>query len=164
MARLKRAQTLVENDHIDDDPVRYIALYKWLTKISKVVLVHEYDKEGKNTTLTLDNDCKVIYSYLRGYGASQGYNNIYPNKSTIAEDCCINERTLSRKINTLSKCGLITIIKTRTEGNKWDNNRYKVHQPKSVSGVKWYDWKGERLRGKIYNFDYSLFKKNKDSI
>ena len=159
MARLKKVKQIVHNDHVEEETGHYINVKKWLSRIYKVVAINQADSDGKDKEWLLDGECKLIYAYLFNFGKAHGFNNIYPNYELICVELGINDRKLSRKMNTLSEVGLITIIKNKSRDGRFDSNAYKVNNPKTISGRKWFDVNKNQLKGKLYTFDYKLFKK-----
>lgn len=154
MAILKNHKHAVINEHVEAETGYYITVKKWLTRIYKVVDI------DTNEVYTIDSDCKLVYAYLFNFGKCHGWDNIYPNQSLIAEELGMHIRTLQRKIKVLGKSGLIDVIKTKdAKTNNFYSNKYRVKRPPSIGRRKWFDINGVELSGKLYKFDYSLFKK-----
>lgn len=159
MPRLKKTKQVIHNEHVEEDTGHYINVRKWLSRIYKVVATDQPDSGGKDKEWLLDGECKLIYAYLFNFGKAHGYHNIYPNYDLICSELGINDRKLSRKLNILSEIGLITIIKNKSDNGRFDSNSYRVNNPKTISNRKWYDVNKNQLKGKLYTFDYKIFKK-----
>ncbi len=159
MARLKKIQKLVYNDHVDNDTGNYFIMHKWLSRIYKVVATDQPLPNGKDKEWILDGDHKMLYEYLFNFGKAHGFHNIYPNYSMIQEEIALNDKKLSRKLSTLSEVGLITIIKSKSTNGQFDSNRYRVNSPKGISSRKWFNVSKTQLVGKLYQFDYKIFQK-----
>lgn len=152
MAVLKKIQKETINDHVENDIGVYLNVKMWLAKIHTVVNI------DTNKTYKLDAECKLIYGYLFGFGKTQGWDNIYPNQDTMCEALGISTTSLKRKIKTLAECGLIDVIHTKNV-SKFGSNRYRVKQPRYIDRRKWFDLNGVQLVGKLYKFDYNMYKK-----
>lgn len=152
MAILKKIQKEVIHTHVEDDIGVYLNVKMWLAKIHTVVDI------DSNTTYKLDAECKLIYGYLFGFGKSQGWDNIYPNQDVMCEALGISPTSLKRKIKVMAECGIIDVIHTK-KVSQFGSNRYRVKQPRHVDRRKWFDLKGTQLVGKLYLFDYSVYKK-----
>jgi hypothetical protein len=160
MARIKQTRQIYYNDHVENDTGHYVNVRKWLSRISKVIATDKKDEKGKDKEWQLDGDCKLIYAYLSNWGKANGYHNIYPNYTLICDELGMNDRKLSRKLNTLCEIGLITIIKNKGKDGRFDSNQYKIHTPKTIANRKWYNINKEKLTGKLYWFDPSIFHKH----
>lgn len=158
MPRLKKTKSVIVNDHVEGDTGHYINMRKWLSRIYKVVDVHRYDDKGKNLTWTVDGDCKMIYAYLSNWAKAEGFRNVYPNYTMICEELGVHERTLTRKLNILSEVGLLKIVKNKSKDGRFDSNQYYCNTPQVIANKKWYDVNGVQLMGKLYQFDFKVFK------
>jgi hypothetical protein len=160
MPRLKKIQKTVYNDHVEQDTGHYINVKKWLSRIYKVISINDIkDNNSQDQEWIIDSDCKLIFSYLFNFGKVHGFDNIYPNYELICSELGINDKKLSRKLSILSEVGMITIIKSKSLDGRFDSNRYKVNQPRSIINRKWYDVNKNQLVGKLYQFDYNTFKR-----
>ena len=161
MPRLKKTKKILYNDHVEVDTGHYINVKKWLSRIYKVQAINSIKdkKTGQDQVWLLDSDCKLIYSYLFNFGKVHGFDNIYPNYALICEELGINDRKLTRKIALLSEVGLLTVVKNKSNNGRYDSNQYRVNTPRTILNRKWYNVKGEQLQGKLYHFDYTLFRK-----
>lgn len=160
MPTLKKTKKILYNDHVEVDTGHYINVKKWLSRIYKVQAINSIKdtKTGLDKEWILDGDCKLIFAYLFNFGKVHGFDNIYPNYTLVCEELGMNDRKLSRKIAFLSEVGLLTVIKNKSKDGRFDSNRYKVNTPKTIANRKWYNVQGEQLQGKLYRFDYTLFK------
>ncbi|AUR86449.1 coil containing protein [Vibrio phage 1.084.O._10N.261.49.F5] len=159
MPTLKKTRTILHNEHVEEDTGHYINVRKWLSRIYKVIALDKLDeKTGLDKVYILDGEHKLLYAYLFNFGKAHGFHNIYPNYTLICEELGINDRKLSRKLQTLSEVGLITIIKNKSKNGKFDSNQYRVNTPKTIAKRKWYNVNGDKLEGKLYRFDSSLFR------
>ena len=152
MTILKKHQHAIINDHVEEETGHYITVRKWITRLYKAVDI------DSNKTYTIDSDCKLIYTYLFNFGKCHGRDNIYPNQDLMCEELGVPLRTLQRKIKILGEIGLIDVIKTKDKSKFW-SNRYRTKTPALISRRKWFDVNGVELEGKLYKFNYNLFKK-----
>lgn len=142
------------NHYVTEETDNYMTVRKWLTKINKVVDIDSPKKE----TWMLCGDCKLIYSYLFNFGKCHGWHSIYPNQDLISRELGIHERTLKRKIKVLCDCGLLDIVRQKTQKG-FSSNRYIIKTPKTISRRKWLDIEGNVLTGLYYKFDRKQFNK-----
>ena len=160
MPTLKRTRKIIYNDHAEIETGHYVNVKKWLSRIYKVQAINSIkDEKGLDKEWILDSDCKLIFAYLFNFGKVHGFDNIYPNYNLICEELGINDRKLSRKIGILSEIGLLTVIKNKSNNGRFDSNQYKVSTPRTIKNRKWYNVQGDQLQGKLYQYDYSLFRK-----
>ena len=155
MTILKREQKALKSKWVDDETGDYFIMRKWLTRLYKVV---DRDQPDSVKPWIIDGECKLLYSYLFNFGKHYGWDKIYPNQDLMSEELGIPISTLKRKIKTLGNCGLIDVIKQKDVGTYW-SNRYRVKKPSLVPRRRWLDVNQEELKGKLYRYDSSVFRK-----
>ena len=73
----------------------------------------------------LTPQAKAIYAYFCSYAGCGS--TAFPKVSQIMYDLNISNKTYYKHFDLLTEFGYITVVKIKKEGNKFDNNIYKLN-------------------------------------
>lgn len=155
-----KVERIDKKSDTNEEELHTVAEHNKVVTISDALLRVAFvrDLDNKSRVWKLDHTCKYVYAYLCKWGYACGWNNIYPNQDQIADAIGSDIRTVARKIKVLKEVGLIRVVPVRGR-SKFISNKYKIININALDRREWLNKKEEKLKGKEYKFDPSIFHK-----